>query len=420
MEYIVKDLGSYKLHLIKNEKFKTIRTKVFFNAPIVKEEITIRNFLAALLFTTNSEYKTRREICLKCQDLYSCDLSYNISRFGNYSNLCFSVNVLEDKYTEKDNLSKTLEFFSGLIYKPNITSDSFDEKTFNIVMNDALVSLNSLKENTGRYSTIRMLEEMDPDSPLSYRASGYVEDLDKITPKEVYSYYKKMLDNDIMDIFVIGNIDFKEIEDLIKRYFPAKIFKKITVDCRLEDKKARGRKLIKTEENDTNQSKLCIGCRCFGLSDYERRYPLTIYNVILGGGTDSKLFKEVREKNSLAYYINSVANKLDNTLIIRAGISKNNFEQVVKLTELEMNDMRKGKFTSDDIDKAKNMYVNAIDEIEESQNDIIDSYYMMDLLGVDDLETKKKKMLAVTREEIIAVSKKIKMDTVFMLEGVKE
>ncbi len=420
MEYKVKDLGSYKLHLIKNSDFKTIRVKVFFNEPIKKDKITIRNFLASLLVLSNEKYKTKRQVALKCQDLYSCGIGYNICRFGNYSNLSFSMDVLEDKYTEEGNFKQALEFFSDIIFKPNVVENAFDETYFNIVKNDARVALNSLKEDKGRYSTIRMLEAMDKNSPLSFRTSGYVEDLDNITKESLYEYYKEMLDNDIVDIFVIGNIDFDEIEKLIRLYFPVKVYKKITLDCRLEEKKSNIKRVVQREEDDSNQSKLAIGCRCFGLSDYERSYPLTIYNIILGGGTNSKLFKEVREENSYCYYINSVPNKLDNLLIIRAGISRVNFESVVRMIEDQMIMIRRGKFTDFDMEEAKKMYVSAIDEIKESQNDIIDSYYMMELLGVDDLETKKKKMLEVTRDEIIAVSKKIKIDTIYLLEGVKE
>ena len=229
-----------------------------------------------------------------------------------------------------------------------------------------------------------------------------------------------IIERDIMDIFVIGNIDFKEIEDIIRANFPTKIFKKITIPCRLEEKNSRSKKLIKLEENDSNQSKLAVGCRLVGLTDYERNYALTIYNIILGGGTDSKLFKEVREAHSMAYYISSVVNKLDNIMLIRAGITRDNFDSVVKLIGQEMNQMKKGKFLDDDIAKAKQIYLSAIDEIEESQSDIIDSYYMMDLLGVDDIETKKKKMMLVSRDDIIKVSKKVFIDTIYMLEGVKE
>ena len=85
-----------------------------------------------------------------------------------------------------------------------------------------------------------------------------------------------------------------------------------------------------------------------------------------------------------------------------------------------MNDIRKGKFSDEDIEKAKEMYLAAIDEIKESESEIISSYYMIDLLGTDDIETKVKKMNEVTKEEIIKVAKKVKIDTVYMLEGVNE
>ena len=420
MEYIVKDLGSYKLHLIKNTKFKAIRTKVFFNAPIKKDEITIRVFLAAMLYLTNEKYKTRRSFALKCEDLYACSIGYRISRFGNYSNFYFGMNALEDRFSEENNLEKCFELLSDIIYKPNVVNNEFDEVYFNIVKNDILTNINSIKESPSNYSVIRLLENMDVDSPLSYRPMGYVEDLEKITRGNLYDYYQRVLNNDIMDIFVIGNIDFVEIEKLVRKYFPPKVFKKITIGCRLEEERARSKVQIIKEENDTNQSKFALGCRLNGLTDYERNYALTLYSIILGGGSNSKLFKEVREKNSLAYYIHSTPNKLDNLLLIRAGISKDNFLEVIDLVKLQMNEMKKGKITDLEIENAKKMYLSSIDEIEESQDEIIDSYYMMDLLGVDDIETKKKKMMEVTKKEIISVSKKVHIDTIYLLEGVKE
>ena len=119
----------------------------------------------------------------------------------------------------------------------------------------------------------------------------------------------------------------------------------------------------------------------------------------------------------MCYYIGSATNKLDNIIIIRAGISSDDFKKAVKLIEKQISDMSKGNFTKEDIEKAKETYQTAIEEITESQSEIIESYYMMELLGVDDIETKVKKMKEVTKKEIVAVAKKIKIDTVYLLEG---
>ena len=254
----------------------------------------------------------------------------------------------------------------------------------------------------------------------NYRICGNIDDLNKITRKSLYKYYQKMLNNDIMDIFIIGNIDFNEMEKLVQKYFPTKVFKKITMPCRLEEKKKKKTVKVVKEQIETNQSKLAIGLRLFGLTDYERNYALTLYSIILGGGTNSKLFQNVREKNSLAYYIFATPNKLDNLLLIRAGISQENFDMVIKLIKENLQEMKKGKISEEELENAKQMYLSSLEELEESQNDIIDSYYMMDLLGVDDIETRKKKMKEVTIKDVVSVAKKVGMDTIYLLEGVKD
>lgn len=420
MEQVVKDLGSYKLHLIQNDKFKTIRMKIFFYAPIKKEEITIRNFLMAMLKTTSKNYPTKKELDLKCQDLYSCGLGYEITRFGNFYSYYFAMDALEDKYTEEGNFEECVKLLSDIIYNPNVTDEKFDEKYFSIVKHDAMLHINSIKENPNVYSRIRMLEEMDDKSPLSYRMSGNIDDLNKITPENLYKYYLKIMKEDYMDIYVIGNFNFNEIEELVKKYFKQKIYKNNTSSARLDEYRGRVKQKEKIEENNTNQSKLDIGCRLKKLTDFELKYVINLYSIILGGGANSKLFQNIREQNSLCYYIYSVVNKLDNIILIRAGITNENYKKVVKLVKEELQNMKKGKFTEKDVENAKQLYLSSLDEIEESLDDIADSYYMMDLLGVDDIETKKKKIVTVTKEDIEKVSHKVFIDTIYMLEGVKE
>ncbi len=416
MEYIKKNLGTYNLHLIKNTNFKSVMVKAYFREPIQKEKITIHNFLTTMLTFSSEKYKSKREMVLKTQDLYSCSITSSDSRLGNYLNTCFRLSVLNDKYTEEGNLEKSIEFLSEIIYKPNVENKKFDEKSFNIIMNQACLALSSVKEDASSYSTIRLLENLD-DSPISYRSFGYLEDLKDITRENLYEYYEEFLKNNDMDIFIIGDIDFDEIDSIIRKYFKPRRFKKTKGDFIVPAKKAPLKKRIITEENESNQSKLAIACRTYGLTDYERNYSLTLYNIILGGSFDSKLFTEVREKNSLCYYIGSATNKLDNIIIIRAGISSEDFKKAVKLIEKQISDMSKGNFTTEDITKAKETYQTAIEEITESQSEIIESYYMMELLGVDDIETKVKKMNEVTKKEILTVAKKIKIDTVYLLEG---
>ena len=110
-------------------------------------------------------------------------------------------------------------------------------------------------------------------------------------------------------------------------------------------------------------------------------------------------------------------NKLDNLIIIRGGITKDKSMDAVNIVKKILKDLEAGKIDDDRIEKAKEYYTSAIDDIVESPFQIIESYYMIELLGVDDIETKRKKMLKVTKDEIIAVAKKVKINTVYILEG---
>lgn len=418
MQYIKRDLGSYKLHMIKTDKFKSIMVKVSFRRPIKKQEITMRNILCNMLTQSSNNYKTKRQMAIKAQDLYAASISNNNSRIGNYINTDIVLSTLSDKYTEEGNFKKSLEFLRDIIYNPDVTNNKFNEKSLDIVKTNANIALEGLREDSNLYSIMRLMENMDSDSPISYRITGYLEDLDKVNSSNLYTYYKKMIDKDLMDIFVVGNIDFDEIEELIKENFKIKTFKKCRVKYLLDEKKTRIRKKTVIETDENSQSKLAIGCRVSGLSEYERNYPLTLYSIILGSGTDSKLFKVAREEHSLCYYINAVPNKLDNVILIRAGIDSENIKKTSEVVEQQMKMMQKGKFSEEDINIAKEYFNTALDNIVESESSIISTYYMMELLGLDDIELRRKKMNEVSAEEIVKVAKKIKLDTIYCLEGI--
>lgn len=419
MEYIKKDLGSYKLHLIKTDKFKSITVKVSFHRVIKKNEITIRNILSDMFMQSSKKYNSKRELTIKAQDLYAAGLRTTNSRLGNYINTDFYLTVLNDKYTEDGNFASSLEFLSEIIFNPDVEDGKFNEEKLDIVKSTCRSALNSIKEDASNYSLIRMAEAFGEGEPISYRMMGYLEDLDNITGTSLYEFYLDMIKNDFVDIFVIGDIDIKEATDLIKMYFKFDILKKLKMPFMVDEKKPRRSKLVFNEEIDNTQSKLAIGCRINGLSEYERNYPLTLFNVIFGGCSDSKLFKEVREENSLCYTIYSITNKLDNVLLIRAGIDKENYKKTVSLIEKNLKDMCNGKFDETDILMAKEYYNTALEEIEDSQSKIINNYLMMELINTDDIDVKREKMSKVTKSEIVKVAKKVTIDTIFCLEGVR-
>ena len=414
----MKDFGSFKLHMIETDNFKTVSVKVVFRRPIEKDKITIRNILSDLFMQSTKKYSSKRDLTIKAQDLYAADFSTSNSRLGNYITTTFHLNCLNDKYTEEGNFKAAVQFLSEIIFNPDVTDNKFNKDKIDVVKNNCRSALNSIKEDSSNYSLIRMFEEFDADAPCSYRLSGYLNDLDSINEKNLYEYYESMIKSDLVDIFVLGTFNQDEVSKIFRESFKFRTLKKIKVPYILAEKSVR-RKSEFNEKIDNSQSKLSIACRCNELSEYERNYVLTLYNVILGGGCDSKLFKEVREENSLCYSVYSVPNKLDNVLIVQAGIDKDNYEKTVRLIEKNMEDMRKGKFNESDIVIAREYYLTALEEVLESADRIIDNYLMMELLGTDTIDVKRMMIEKVTKEEIIKVAKKIKIDTVFLLEGIK-
>jgi len=263
----------------------------------------------------------------------------------------------------------------------------------------------------------RLLEEMDNKAPYSLRSIGYLEDLEQIDEERLYTYYESILNSDLIDIFIIGNIDSNKIKDLLVKNFIINTLKKPSESHYLLPSKTR--RIIKTvkERKDINQSHLVIGCKLDELTEMEKKYVMNIYNFILGGGTDSKLFTNVREKNSLCYSVHSTYQPVANLLIIKAGIDSRSYKKAVSLIKKELSNMQKGLFDESDIEKAKVTYLSAFDELEDSPSSIIGTYAAGEYLGYDCLEERKKKILEVTKDMVVAVSKKVHMDTIYLLEG---
>lgn len=418
IEYKRKEQGSYNLHIIKTDLFKTITVKVFFREEALKENITKRNFLSRIMMLSTNDYQSKVELTKALQNLYAAQVSATNRRLGNYLDTSFSLRVLHDKYTEEGNFKKSLELLNSVILNPKVDNNSFNEKEFSIVYEEYKADLNTLIEDKMTYALIRGMESTSSDV-TSYRSIGYLEDLEKITEQNLYDYYKEMIKHNFLDIFVLGNVDEVEITNLFREVFNFDTFKKKQINARvIEPKKISTKKVI--EKIKAEQDNLVMTLSTLGLTDYERNYPLSLFNTILGGGSESLLFKEVREKNSLAYTISSTPNKLDNLIIVRGGITSNKSEEAIKLIKKILKELANGHISDELLDKAKEYYTSAIDDIIESSFQIIESYYMMELLGVDDLKTKRKKMLKVTKEEVVAVAKKTKLNTIYILKGENE
>ena len=416
MEYIKYELGAYNLNVIKTNNFKTVRVEVKFRNVVKKEEITLRNLLKMVLIESTKKFDTERKFVIESEELYDLKLSSTSSRVGNFTTLSFNLTFLNEKYTEKGLHNKSLDFLMEVLFNPNVSNNKFDSLSFNNCVNKLEKSIMGRKDNKTKYSIFALLQHMG-DYAYSYDQYGYLSDLKNIDEAKLYEYYKKVLINDLVDVYVIGNVDSNEIREYFINNFKINSFKKEKTNALIDEVLPRKRVKVFKEEDAVNQTKIAIGLRFNDVSEYERKYVLYVYNEILGGSGNSLLFDTVREKNSLAYYINSIAQGYDNLLIIYTGIDKDRVDLGLKLIKKTIKDIEKGKFTSDMFNNAINMITSSLKLSLETQPSVINNYYAMNILNSDDINTRISKFEKVTKEDVINFSKKIKMDTIFLLEG---
>lgn len=417
MHYNKYKMGSYQLHTIETSNFKTITIRVNFKREIRKEEITIRNILSDILLKSTKKYHTERLMNTIVEDLYGMNFNGYTTISGRYSIMSFDFTFLSDSYTEKGNVEKTIDFITSLIFEPNVKSGKFNSQSLNQSKNLVKRMIESIKEEPNRYSLVRTLEEMDHNSYASYHADGYIEDLEKITEESLYTYYKSVITKDILDIFVVGNID-SHMKDVITSKFNIHTFKKQSKSHYITNNKVRFRNKFIKEEAPYNQSKLVIGSNLVNLTPFEREYVSYVYSFILGGGADSNLFKTLREENSLCYYVSSQIYRLNSLMIVQLGIDKENVKKAIQLIKKELKKMEKGQFKEEDIMKAQVTYIASLKEISDGPNSILNLYVSKEYLDLDLIEERIRKIGKVTKKQIQTLAKKVKINTIYLLEGV--
>lgn len=416
MNYEMIDMGAYNLHIIKTKKFKTITVEVNFREKMSKDSITIRNLLKSVLLSTNKNFQNERELIKETENLYDLKLISSNTRIGNYSNLAFKIRFLNEKYTEKSMNEYSINFLLDVIFNPDIENNSFKKEIVNKCKLKLEKSIKSLPDNKLKYALFKLLETT-VDKPYSYNSYGYLEDLEKINTKNLYEYYQKVINNNYIDVFVVGDVNTDDIKEIFKNNFKANTFKKVQNDLLISELKPRQRIKKVVEKDTVNQTQFTLLCSLNDLTTFERKYTLLVYGELLGGSSNSMLFDTVREKNSYAYYINASAKAYDNILMIYSGIEPRNSDNVLKLIKKTLQNISKGKFDDKQLESAKETIISSIKASMDSPAGIINTYYAKVL--VDSLLFKERieNISKITKEDIMELSKKINLNTLFLLEG---
>lgn len=423
MAYITKEIKKgIKVHCIETEKFKTNLLAMFITLPLTRENVTFDSVIPAVLKRGTATLKTQEKISKKLENMYGAGFDCGIEKIGDNHVIKFYLESLNDNFIPKeanqDLLKESIELLLDIILNPLVENNSFKKEYVNSEKENIKVLIESKIDNKDAYAYNRCIEKMYKKEPYGLYKYGYIEDLDKINEKNLYKYYKKLIEDSKIDIFISGALNAEQTAHIVAENQNIKRLSEREVNI-VNNAKTIEEKEIQTieEKMDITQGKLVIGLDVEMLNP-EDKFKVAIYNVILGESATSKLFQNVREKASLAYTARSNYVRQKSNIYIRCGIEIVNYEKAVEIIKEQLEDMKNGKFTEEDIKNAKKYMTSGIESIQDEQDSEI-TYYLGQELSQKLITFKEyaQKIEEITAEDVKEVANKIKINTIYFLRN---
>jgi len=424
MSYKIQEIKKgIKVHFIQTNKFKTNLFAIFLSTPIKRETVTQNALIPAVLRMGTANLKSQEEISIELENMYGATLDAGVEKTGDNQILKFYLETLNDTFLpEEDNLTnRALNLLLDLMLNPLIEDGKFKKEYVESEKKTIKRIIEGKIDNKDMYAYTRCIEEMYKDKPYGLYKYGFIEDLDGINEANLYESYKNLINEAKIDIFVSGNF---ENDEVIKAITENENIKRLAerednhIINNEETEKKEKVEVNKIEDSkDVTQGKLVIG---LDIDFYEpdSKYAMCLYNVILGESATSKMFQNVREKAGLAYTARSTYLRQKNNIFIRAGIEIENYEKALKIIKEQLDDMKNGNFTDDDIENAKKYMISGIKTVRDEQDSEITYYMGQELSGkLLSFEEYMDKINAVTREQIEKIAQNINMNIIYFLKN---
>jgi predicted Zn-dependent peptidase len=409
------------VHILPTAKFKTTTIVTMVEQPLSEETVTKTSLLAMVMKRASARFPETKKLREHLDFLYGAIFDVDVTKKGERQILQIYMEVPNEKFLSEDTplLEQAIRFVGDMLTRPCVENGSFLPKYVEQEKESLRKRIESLIDDKMKYANQRVTEEMCKGEPFSLLAYGRLEDLPGITGEELYRHFQRITAANPINMFVVGDVDIQQVRDAIQTHVPLPQRELVQLPVPDVVKPVdRVREVI--ERLDVSQAKLNIGCRTqIGYKDDD--YPaLLMYNGIFGGFPHSKLFVNVREKASLAYYAVSRLESHKGIMMIMSGIDVKNYEQAVSIIKEQMDAMRQGRISEEELSQTKATLTNQFRELQDSARMMIDFTYnglvsgrrrkLDELLGAIE---------AVTKEEIAKVAEKISMDTIYLLRDRK-
>ena len=416
MKIIKKRLkNNVDLKIIPTTKFKTLVLNIGFKGPYKQKDITGLYLLSKIMADSSKKYP-KAEFLARQQDyLYGTAIQVSSQLVGELSLFSLTVSILDPKLIPSKFrlLEKVIDLIVELIYRPNIVDGLFEQQLFETTKSNHMYRLKSLDNDKESVAAVRMKGLVDDTHPYQQLSLGNFEDLSTLTNQDLIGLYNELLSREI-EIYVLGDVSSKDIVSTIEKKFKAKaVNKKIKTVIELKQNKVK--KIVETKKfKQSHLSYLLTTKTMVGDKDY---YPMIMFNAIFGRTPLSKLFRVVREKNSLCYSISSSYQVNYGFINVGAGIDSKNYKKADSLIRQQLNLMKQGSFTQEDINMNRNMLVTMIEHNYDQPVGLVNQLVTSDLIKADMIKQDYIDNLnKVTKAQIIKAAKKVDIKIEYLLK----
>ena len=413
--YKVDDRIDY--HIIDSDKFKSDLISVYFTTNLSKKSASYMALISRLLTRGTEKYRNMSEISDRLDELFGSILSADLSKYGEKIVMQLKLRSAMGKYVGDDNLLKDgMDLLSEVIFSPLMDGDGFNKLYFDQEKIKLIEEIESRVNDKVSYAMDRCVELMCDDEPFSVYRYGDVDTVNGIANNELFDYYQDVLDTAKIDIIYYGVSEVSDTIDSAAAKFSLRTRQGYSLSHPEKCAEKELREL--TEYMNLNQAKLSMGFRTNITFRDELYYPLAVFSEILGGGGNSVLFRNVREKESLCYYIFSRVEKHKGIMLVSSGVNPENVSRVKEMILSEIDEIVKGNFTDKDIELAKKNIVNSLRSIQDYQNAFCDYYFSRNIVGLEyDEESIIEAIEGVKRDDIISAAKMLGLQSVYVLMG---
>ena len=409
------------LHKINTNKFKTNLFAIFLTTKLDKKSVTKNALLTAVLRRGTKKIPTQEEISKCLENMYGASFDCGVEKTGDNQVLKFYLESINNEFLpSKENLSKEcMEILLDVVFNPFVDDNKFKQEYVDGEKENLKQIIQGKIDNKAKYAYDRCIEEMYKNEPYGLYKYGYIEDLENIDAQNLYDYYIELIKSVKIDIFVSGDLD-EQIVDEIKENETINNLKGREPEYNVNKENASKDKVdepqIISESMEVTQGKLILGLDVLN-NKKESKYWASVYNIILGGSANSKMFQNVREKASLAYSAGSTYLRQKDNIFIKCGIDIPNYEKALNLIKEQLKEMEDGKFTEEDIDNAKLLISSTVGSIPETQDAEITYYYSQELSDeFVSIEDYIKRINEVTKEQIVDIAKNVQINTIYFLK----